>query len=80
MSDINGLLKGTDGKLSLRRILAAILIVWGGVLETIGQTQAGDLLARIAPGAVLIVAGAIILGIITMQNVQELAKVAKGEK
>lgn len=78
--DGGGMFQGPDGRPSLRRIIATGLIVWGGVLETIGQMQTGDLIARIAPGGVLIVAGLIIIGALTVQSILAGVKALKGDK
>ncbi len=42
MSDINGLIRGSDGKLSLRRITGAIAIIGGVVLSFVATYQPGD--------------------------------------
>jgi hypothetical protein len=77
--DGGGLFQGPDGRLSLRRIATAVLIVWGAVLETIGQTQTGDLVARIAPGGVLLVAALIIIGALSVQSIMAGIRAAKGQ-
>jgi len=76
--DGGGLFQGPDKRISLRRIIATALIVWGGVLESIAQGQSGDLIGRIAPGGVLIVAGLVIIGALTAQSIITGIKAIKG--
>lgn len=63
------LLSGSDGALSMRRIIGSALIVLGAALLVIGQFQVGDVLGRIAPGSVALVAGLVFWGVVTVDNI-----------
>ena len=60
---------GADGNLSGRRLLGTGLIIGGFALLSVGQFQTGEWIGRIAPGAVAMVGGAIMWGIVTAQNI-----------
>lgn len=77
--DGGALFSGPDGRLSLRRISAAVLMAWGAGLLTWGMTMgAQPILARLLPGGILILAGIFLLGLITAQNLKEIAEAVKG--
>ena len=69
---------GEDGKLSGRRIIGTILIIWGAILLTIGQVQDGDIIGRVLPGSVAILGGSLFWGLVTVQNMVDAAKAVKG--
>lgn len=83
MSDQNnqalgGLFHGPDGKLSGRRILGTVSILGGIGLEAAAQFQAGDILQRLLPGAICLMAGMLMWGLVSWQNIQDAAKAIKG--
>lgn len=75
---LGGLFHGQDGKLSGRRILGTISILGGLALEAAAQFQEGDILQRLLPGAICLLAGMIMWGLVSWQNIQDAAKAIKG--
>jgi hypothetical protein len=84
--DKGGLLKGGDGKISLRKLMGSIFAIIGVISLILAQIQlAGkevisswDALLYV-PGIFLIFACLYILKIITAQNIQAIAKSVKGK-
>jgi drug/metabolite transporter (DMT)-like permease len=69
---------GEDGKPSGRRVIGTGLILLGSGLLIVGQLQTGDVVGRIAPGSIALLAGALFWGLVTWQNIQDAAKAVKG--
>jgi drug/metabolite transporter (DMT)-like permease len=79
MDDINGLLRGTDGKLSLRRILGAVAVLGGVALAFVATFQTGDWTRFIGCFASF-GAGFLLVGLVTVQNIADAAKTVQGGK
>ena len=77
--NMTGILRGPDGKLSGRRLLGTIALAWAGVLETIAQIQGLASWVGILPGAVLALAGLILWGLVSWQNIRDAAAILKGK-
>jgi len=74
--EIKKLFSGADGELSLRRILGAVLIICGVILSftaspPIDSSWQGILWSL--RGVLVIVAALFLCGIITMQNIKDIA-------
>lgn len=83
MSDTNnqaqgGLFHGADGKLSGRKTWGTVAILAGISLESVAQFQSGDILQRLLPGAICLLAGMILWGLVSWQNIQDTANIFKG--
>lgn len=78
MKAVSQMFGSKDGP-SLRKIMGFIMFVWGGVLMTLGQFQSPEyqLLDRITPGGVLVIAGLFLLGFVTAQNLKEIKEAVK---
>jgi hypothetical protein len=70
---------GEDGKPSGRRIIGTLFFVAGIASGIYAMAIPVDWLKFIPMGSFLFV-GLFLWGMVTMQNVQEIAKIAKGEK
>jgi hypothetical protein len=69
---------GADGKISGRRIIGALCFIAGVAAGFIGMFIAGDWTKYIPFGG-LIFSGLFLWGLITVQNIQDIAKSAKGQ-
>lgn len=69
----HGILNGKDGKLSGRRIAGMVFLAACVVLAIIAQIQGIKELIQMAPSALCGVIGLFLWGLITVQNIKEVA-------
>jgi len=68
------IIHSVDGSISWRRALGTLLVFIGTGLIVVSQFQAGEVIAKIAPGVVLLIAGGIFWGLVTVQNLLDARK------
>jgi hypothetical protein len=78
LNEIKKLFSGPDGELSLRRLLGTYLIVHGGIIIAMSNGPMADNIYQVfsvgvGRGAVMVALGLILFGVITMQNIKEIA-------
>jgi drug/metabolite transporter (DMT)-like permease len=77
LTEIRKLFSGSDGQLSLRRILGVFLIVVGVVLLIVAERPVDKELVSLAwslRGIGAMVIGLFLIGLITIQNIKDIAK------
>ena len=71
-------LNGPDGLFSWRKFFSIISWIAGMTSLFVAQFQEGDPLLRLVPGIVMLIFGSVLYGIMTVQNILSITKIAKG--